>query len=227
MELTMYDTLLQLPLFQGLCKNDFTDILGKVKLHFSKNKAMEKIIKQGSPCNGLVFLLNGEIISETKDRDDLYTWCEYFNEPYVLEPYSLFGMNTNYISSYSAMTDVNIVSIEKKFILSELNKYDIFRLNYLNIISNRSQILQDRLLNNKTNSIEEKVINFFLYHAEKSTGKKLLKIKMEDFATLLNDTRLSVSKVLNELQEMGLLVLRRKEIEIPEISLLATYKSKI
>ena len=50
---------------------------------------------------------------------------------------------------------------------------------------------------------------------------------MEDFATLLNDTRLSVSKVLNELQEMGLLVLRRKEIEIPEISLLATYKSKI
>ena len=125
------------------------------------------------------------------------------------------------------MTDVNIVSIEKKFILSELNKYDIFRLNYLNIISNRSQILQDRLLNNKTNSIEEKVINFFLYHAEKSTGKKLLKIKMEDFATLLNDTRLSVSKVLNELQEMGLLVLRRKEIEIPEISLLATYKSKI
>ena len=125
------------------------------------------------------------------------------------------------------MTDVNIVSIEKKFILSELNKYDIFRLNYLNIISNRSQILQDRLLNKKTNSIEEKVINFFLYHAEKSTGKKLLKIKMEDFATLLNDTRLYVSKVLNELQEMGLLVLRRKEIEIPEISLLATYKSKI
>ena len=33
---TMYDTLLQLPLFQGLCHNDFTEILEKVKIHFAK-----------------------------------------------------------------------------------------------------------------------------------------------------------------------------------------------
>ena len=39
MEITMYDTLLQLPLFQGLCKNDFTNITGKVKLHFRKYNA--------------------------------------------------------------------------------------------------------------------------------------------------------------------------------------------
>lgn len=31
MELTMYDKLLQLPLFQGMSKFDFTDILEKVK----------------------------------------------------------------------------------------------------------------------------------------------------------------------------------------------------
>ena len=33
----MYDTLLQLPLFQGLAHEDFTNILGKVKLHFTKH----------------------------------------------------------------------------------------------------------------------------------------------------------------------------------------------
>ena len=37
----MYDTLLQLPLFQGLAHEDFTNILGKVKLHFTKHKAGE------------------------------------------------------------------------------------------------------------------------------------------------------------------------------------------
>ena len=40
MEITMYDTLLQLPLFQGLCKNDFTNIIGKVKLHFVNTTPM-------------------------------------------------------------------------------------------------------------------------------------------------------------------------------------------
>ena len=138
-------------------------------------------------------------------------------KPFVIEPYSLFGMFTNYTATYTALSDVNIVTVDKAFVLTELNKYDIFRLNYLNIISNRSQNLYYKLWNNKANSVEDKIIYFFLSHTEKTSGKKLLKIKMEDFAILLNDTRLSVSKALNELQEEGLLTLRRKEIEIPEI----------
>ena len=36
---TMFDTLLQLPLFQGLAQEDFTNILGKVKLSFTKHKS--------------------------------------------------------------------------------------------------------------------------------------------------------------------------------------------
>ena len=54
---TMFDTLLQLPLFQGLCHEDFTSILDKVKLHFIKHKAGETIIKSGNPCTQLCFLL--------------------------------------------------------------------------------------------------------------------------------------------------------------------------
>ena len=42
----MYDTLLQLPLFQGLAQEDFTCILGKVKLHFTKHKAGEILAKK-------------------------------------------------------------------------------------------------------------------------------------------------------------------------------------
>ena len=42
---TIFDTLLQLPLFQGLAVEDFTRILEKVKLHFAKqlpNRKREK-----------------------------------------------------------------------------------------------------------------------------------------------------------------------------------------
>lgn len=35
---TMFDTLLQLPLFQGLAQEDFTNILGKVKLSLQSIK---------------------------------------------------------------------------------------------------------------------------------------------------------------------------------------------
>ena len=79
MEITMYDTLLQLPLFQGLCKNDFTNIIGKVKLHFRKYNADDIIVEQGAPCTQLIFLLNGEITSQATDNQHSYSLFETFH----------------------------------------------------------------------------------------------------------------------------------------------------
>lgn len=73
---TMFDTLLQLPLFQGLCHEDFTSILDKVKLHFIKHKAGETIIKSGNPCTQLCFLLKGEISIVTNAKENIYTVIE-------------------------------------------------------------------------------------------------------------------------------------------------------
>ena len=91
---TMFDTLLQLPLFQGLCHEDFTSILDKVKLHFIKHKAGETIIKSGNPCTQLCFLLKGEISIVTNAKENIYTVIEQIEAPYLIEPQSLFGMNT-------------------------------------------------------------------------------------------------------------------------------------
>jgi len=225
MEITMYETLLQLPLFQGLGQNDITNIVGKIKLHFAKHKSGEKIISQGDVCNKLVFLLKGEVFSVSEDKNDIYTWTEVINAPFLIEPYSLFGMHTNYVSSYTAFSDIQTISIDKSFILAELSNYEIFRLNYYNILCNRAQILQEKVWNLTSKNVEEKIITFFVARAERMEGKKILNIKMEDMAMLLDDTRLSVSKVLNEFQEAGLVVLRRKEIEIPHLpSLIEAYK---
>lgn len=59
----------------------------------------------------------------------------------------------------------------------------------------------------------------------KPEGKKILKIKMEDLASLIDETRINVSKVLNDLQEQGLVQLSRKEISIPALEKL-TEKNK-
>lgn len=217
---TMFDTLLQLPLFLGLAQEDFTCILGKVKLHFTKHKTGETIAVAGGCCNQLIFLLKGEISSCTTSPDNAYSLIEYLQAPCLLEPQSMFGMNTTYTSTYSAETEAHTVSISKTFVREELFRYEIFRLNYTNIISNRAQVLNTRLWEPLTGTQEERIARFILYRCERQTGKKLLKIKMEKLAEILNDTRLSVSKALNKMQDKGLLELHRGEILIPEVSLL-------
>lgn len=223
---TMFDTLLQLPLFQGLCHEDFTSILDKVKLHFIKHKAGETIIKSGNPCTQLCFLLKGEISIVTNAKENIYTVIEQIEAPYLIEPQSLFGMNTNYASSYVAHTEVHTVCISKAFVLSDLFRYDIFRLNYMNIVSNRAQNLYTRLWDKAPKDIEDKIIRFILGHIERMTGEKLFKVKMDDLARMLDDTRLNVSKALNGLQELNLLELHRKEIRIPDLALLTEWNEK-
>lgn len=220
----MYDTLLQLPLFQGLAKNDFTSILDKVKIHFLKRKAGDTVALGGEDCRELVFLLNGSLVSKTSDRDELYTFYEAINAPFLIEPYSLFGWSTKYVSTYTALTACNLVTIEKAYLLSELNNYEIIRLNYLNILSNRTQNLHDRLWTNLPESLHDRIVEFILLHSYVPGGEKRLKIKMDDLAKLLSSTRIRVSKALNEMQDKHWLTLHRGEIRIPDISLLKEHR---
>ncbi len=213
---TMFDTLLQLPLFQGLAQEDFTNILAKVKLHFIQHKPGETLVKRGDICHQLLFVLKGEVIVATSAMNDSYTFTESIQTPFLVEPQSLFGMNTSYFSTYIAHTEVHTVEISKAFVLSDLFKYEIFRLNYMNIISNRAQTHANRLWLNAPDGLKERIIRFILSHLERAYGEKKLKTKMEDLAFIMNETRGNVSKALNEMQEDGLIKLHRGEIVIPK-----------
>lgn len=217
----MYETLLQLPLFQGLSHEDFTHIIGKVKLDFTKHKAGSVIVRNHALCDQLFFILKGELSALTTTEKQDLTLIEHIRPPYVLEPYSLFGISTRYNSTYTAITEVHTVSIAKSFLLSELFNYEIFRINFMNILSSRAQVLYNRIWAQAPTDVEGKIIHFILIHAEKQSGEKSMKVKMEDLARYLDDTRLNISKALNTLQDENLIALHRKEIVIPELSLLA------
>ncbi|MFV0546704.1 MAG: Crp/Fnr family transcriptional regulator [Bacteroides sp.] len=220
---TMFDTLLQLPLFQGLCHEDFTTILEKVKLHFTKHKPGEVIIRSGKPCDKLCFILKGKVLLKTFSKEDRFSFIERLEGPYVIEPQSLFGMNTSYVSDYVAYTETHTVSIDKWFVLHHLLEYEIFRLNYMNILTNRAQNLYAKLWEVPEVDLEKRIISFILSHTERFQGEKILKIKMEDFAQYLDCTRLSISKILNTMQKKQLIELKRKEIVISDIQKLIEY----
>lgn len=212
----MYDTLLQLPLFQGFCKHDFTQVLEKVRFHFRKYKPNELLVKQGDQCNNLIFLLSGEISSQSTSTEGNFTIQECFTTPTVLEPHSIFGMNTCYTSSYVAQSEVSVVSISKSYLLNELSHYEIFRMNYYNILSNRVQVANTKLWSSLNGNTHNRIVQFMQQRTQLATGEKRVFIKMEDLAELIDDTRINVSKSLNELQEQGIVKLSRKEILIPD-----------
>ena len=219
----MYDNLLQLPLFQGLCKDDFTTLIEKVKLHFITCKEGETIAAQDEICNRLLFILDGEVTVKRTDKEHHYSLTEQMDAPHIIELYSMFGMYPTFKATYKAKTEVKLLSINKPYIYNELHKYEIVRINYLNLLSNTCQSAHRKLWDSHHGTMEAKIAHFLTNRCLKPQGEKVLHITMEDLGNLIDETRMNVSRLLNELQQNELLQLRRKEIYIPSLEKLTAH----
>ena len=93
----------------------------------------------------------------------------------------------------------------------------------MNLISRRVQLLNDAIWSYTPTTIEGRIITFIAKRCETTHGCKKVNIKMERLAALLCETRLNISRALNNLQGNGLIVLSRKEIYIPEFEKLITH----
>ena len=217
MELPMYDTLLSLPLFQGMSQADFNSLLQKIRLDFVRYEEGSAIISAGERCKSFAFLINGTVESSRDGMDGCFTFSEQIAAPCLIEPYSMFGRAGSYQRTYTAVTPCSFLMVDKQYIYTELGKYNICRMNLLNILSGRVQQLDSYIWTLEGMDLRGRIIRFLKGLSDIQTGNKKLCIKMNDLATLMDATRLNVSRELNTLEAQGLISLRRKEIIIPAL----------
>ena len=129
----LYETLLQLPIFQGITLYDFNDLIGKLKWHFEKFQPGDTIIKAGEKCDKVVCILSGNTSFTTESSSNLYSITEFTDRPFIAEPYSLYGIDYSFQSTYTAVSEVTIGSFNKLSFLTIVNDFLICRLNIINM----------------------------------------------------------------------------------------------
>ncbi len=213
----MYDTLLSLPLFQGMSQADFNSLLQKIRLDFVRYDEGSTIISTGDRCKCFAFLINGTLESSREGMEGCMSFMEQIDAPFLIEPYSMFGRVGSYQRTYTAVTPCSFLMVDKQYIYTELGKYNICRMNLLNILSGRVQQLDGHIWSLQGTDLRGRIIRFIKSLSDTQTGSKKLSIKMNDLATLMDATRLNVSRELNALEAQGFISLRRKEIIIPAL----------
>lgn len=213
----MYENLLRLPYFQGMSKDEITSILDKVAFDFQNLSDGDTICDTGERCDKFIIVTNGEALSTVVAPDSTYSLTEKIEAPYAIEPYSLFGYDTTFKRKYTAKGNCTILVIDKQYLFSELTKYEIFTINFLNIISRRAQMQSYAIWHYTPSSIKGRIAQFIGMRCNSIKGEKSVQIKMERLAGILCETRLNISKALNEMQEEGYIELHRKEIIVPSL----------
>lgn len=213
--LKIYDKLLQFPLFQGMSHADLMEVVGHTKLGFSKRPEGQRIARDGDICDHLIFLTTGTLTVETASYDHTCRVSETVNAPYAIQSEQLFGLTQRYTSTFKTLTECNFITIDKQEVLLLLETQLVFRLNMLNMLAADAQRMRHRAWRSAPQSLRDRIIRFFFSRCLYPAGPKTFYILMNQIAAELNDSRLDISRALNEMQADGLLTLHRGRIEIP------------
>lgn len=215
--LQLLDKLLQFPLFLGMSRDDLEIVAGHTRFGFIKLEAGKTVVKSGDNCNQLRFLINGCLRIRTYSDDYGYSIEEQMQAPNILQLESVFGYYQRYTHDFIALTDVNFITIDKEEVMRLTEDFLVFRLNIINHFATLAQKKMRQAWTRPPQSLEERVIRFLVQHSTYPAGHKVFNILMTRFADELNDSRLNVSRVLNEMQHKGLITLGRGKIDIPQL----------
>lgn len=213
-KISKYETLLGLPLFQGMSRNDIGQVAETVGLSFTKYAKGKKIINSGDACKGFVILIRGEAILRASSDSYTYSVEEFVSQPMVIQPERLFGLTQRYTVSFTSNSECTLIYVKKEDVLYLLDNYEIFRLNFINMLSTVGQKLAGMPWHNRPEEVKTKIIYFFKTHCIYPAGDKVFYISMQQLACEVGESRLNVSKALNHLHEKGFINLRRCMIHV-------------
>lgn len=216
----MIKSFTELPLFLGLTEKEMSDITKQLHLGLHHHKKGTVIAREGDICENIIIVADGWVECETYSDRKIYHFSEIIQAPFCIEAEKLFGLSTHYQSTYKAHTTCDTIIIPKES-LAELFKDNIIvRINLLNIICRRTQQLERQIWHETGTDLKREIALFIKNHSHYPAGKKILFIKMAQFAEELNVSRLEVSIALNQLADEEKIILRRGMIEVPALQLL-------
>lgn len=213
--LQLYNTLLQLPLFQGLSEAELSDIVDKTRFGFHKATKGDILAEEGKTCDRLCFMLNGSLKITSHAHDHSYTITEEMPSPTVIQPERMFGLSPRYTKTFSATCTCNFLTLDKSEVMALTENFMIFRFNLMNIISAVAQKRSSILWRSTPHDVRDRIARFIELRCAYPAGEKHIKIRMEDLAREISDSRLNVSRALNAMQKEGVITLSRGMIHIP------------
>ena len=222
--MTLYEQILSLPMFQGLSREDLNNIVTHTRFDFTKVEPGLEIVRENEPCTHLRFLLRGTAVMHSHAEDNSYSVEEDIHAPAVFGLERLFGLRQYYAQTITALTQCSLLNITKEEIMTLSNTHLIFRINLFNRLATDTQKYSQLAWQRNPTTLMEGMMRFFTLHTSYPAGHKVFNIRMQTLADEIGQSRLNVSRLLNEWNDKGLLCISRGRIDIPHMENLLQLK---
>ena len=202
---SMYQQLMQLPLFQGVSTEKITELVEKLPFHFLKYRSGEQIVAAGDSCTHIRFIVSGKVRLETSSSRLKVSLEQILATPNVLAPDYLFGRDTTYPFSAFAEGGCGILQLLKGDYIKMINTDKVFLFNILNFLSSGSQRGIAMALAARDGSVEERLATLMNVLVAPGATDVVLKFKQKDLCSLLGTQRTTLVSMLDRLSEQEIL----------------------
>jgi CRP-like cAMP-binding protein len=214
---SMYQQLMQLPLFQGVSTEKITALVEKLPFHFLKFRNGEQVFAAGDPCTHIKFIVSGQVRLETPFLKLRITMHQTVSNPHVLAAEYLFGRDTAY--PYTAISDgaCGILQLRKSDYIKMITSDKVFLFNILNYLSSGSQRSLLMPLTVKDGSVAERLAMIVDNLSISGATNIGFRYKQKDLCTLLGTQRTTLVSMLDRLSDQGIVDYDSNELKILDL----------
>ncbi len=218
-----YFPLIQAPLFKGLTLAEIEKLMTAIPKKIRKYKSGALVAQAGETITSLMVVICGKVSSEMVDYSGRVIKIEDIPAPGSLAPAFIFGSRNRFPVNVIAVKDTELMIISKPDFLVLLGRNEKILVNFLNMISDRSQFLSEKIKFLSFKTIKGKLAQLILQKAGEDKSSIILDMTQNSLADFFGVARPSVARALGEMEEEGVLDVKAGRITILDRKRLADY----
>lgn len=200
-------------IFKSISEEEIETIIKEVPFRTVDYKKGEVLFWEGDKCTGIGIVLEGEVeihkgaimgkkitITQIKPGD-------MFGEAIV------FSTTHEYPATVEALLDSKILFISKENILMMCSNHVQFVEKFMEVLSNKILILNNKLSLLSLKSIRQKIL-FYIIKESKDKKNMSINITKQEFSEILGVERPSLSRELIKMKEENIIDIKGKTIKI-------------
>ncbi len=208
-------------IFKNLDQTTIDNLISKNYSRKKSYRSREIIALEGDPLKGLGIILTGKIEVAKVFPSGRKLVLSNFGAGNIFGESMVFKDEAYYPSTIEALEDSQILFIAKENLFDFLRSDDNLMKNYLNLLSSRILMLNDKLDILTQDSIRRKIVSFLIKESHKTRSNHIrFEYNRNKMSEILNIPRPSLSRELNRMADDTLIYIKGQDIVILDEDLL-------
>lgn len=207
--------LINMQVFAHLSMEKLEAFMEKASYRVARFDTRGFIARQGTPCRGIYLLCQGHVRATMTGPDGRQVTIKDHEAPMLMASNFVFATHNRFPVDIIAMTPCEIMIIEKEAFMELMTHEPVVLHNFLRIISDRSQLLANKLGSFVLLRLKNRVAAYLVEHGEIRN--------QQEVADCMGVARPSLARILAELAHEGAVVFKNRQITIKDLSQLEKY----